>query len=220
RPVDLDSLIWEPAMSFARNSHVANPTMVFAASAMDLSARGLAVIPLGPDRLPRASGFNRWSRPPGPRTVVHWCKKHPDDNIGVVPGLSGKVVVDCDTHDQVDDVQDLLGHTELRTRTNRGMHLWYASAAVRLPGNLRRYGFNVDIKAGNTIVIAPPSRHESGHVYRLDGCDWSALDHLRRPDVEKLRKFMQQHDKKRPAAEMREMRDNSRGQWLNDVLCH
>jgi bifunctional DNA primase/polymerase-like protein len=60
----------------------------------------------------------------------------PTDNIGVVTGLSEKAVVECDTHDQVDDVQDLLGHTELRTRTSRGMHLWYASAGTRLRGVL------------------------------------------------------------------------------------
>jgi hypothetical protein len=197
----------------------AAPELLFAAGAPDLSARGLAVIPLGPDRKPRASGFNRWSRPPGRRTVARWCEEHPADNIGVVPGLSRKVVVDCDTHDQVDEVQELLGHTDLRTRTSRGMHLWYESTSVRSPGNLRRYGLNVDIKGGNSIVIAPPSRHESGHIYRLDGCDWSALEHLRRPDVEKLRKFMQQHDRRRPAVEVREMRDGSRGQWLNDLLC-
>src|SRR5215467_13432026 len=100
---------------------------IFADGAPELSAFGLAVIPLGPDREPRVSGFNRWSRPPGKRTVAKWCEEHPGDNIAVIPGLSRKVVADCDTLAQVEQVQDLLGPTDLRTRTNRGMHLWYES---------------------------------------------------------------------------------------------
>jgi hypothetical protein len=87
---------------------------IFAAAAPDLRARGLAVIPLGPNRQPRASGYNKWSRPPGQRAVARWCEKHPCDNIGVVPGLSHKVVFDCDSLDQVEEVQNLLGVTDLR----------------------------------------------------------------------------------------------------------
>ena len=91
---------------------------------------------------------------------------------------------------------------------------------ARLPGTLRKYGFNVDIKAGNSIVIAPPSIHESGKKYVLAaGCDWAALKDLRPPNIDKLRKFIAQQSAPEPNREHREMRDGSRKLWLNDLLC-
>src|SRR6185295_2093187 len=48
--------------------------------------------------------------------------------------------------------------------------------------------------------------------YRLEGCDWSALDSLGKFDIDCLRKCIGG----KPAAEMR---DGSRKLWLNDFLC-
>ena len=118
----------------------------------------------------------------------------------------------------MEKIQKILGATPLRTRTNRGFHLWYAKPSERLPTTLRRFGLNVDLKYGNAIVIAPPSIYESGKSYALDdGSDWSALKELRHPDVTKLRNLI---DADRPKPEtIREMRDGSRKLWLNDLLC-
>src|SRR5690349_4197871 len=82
---------------------------IFAAAAPQLASYGLAVIPIGPGRKPRASGFNAWSRAPGRQVVADWCNRYPTDNIGILPGLSGKLVVDCDSAEQVEEVQCLLG---------------------------------------------------------------------------------------------------------------
>jgi hypothetical protein len=93
---------------------------------------------------------------------------------------------------------------------------------VRLLGDLRKYGLDVDLKAGTNLVIAPPSIHESGVAYSLDdGCDWTALRDLVQPVVDRLRRLIDAHAKEAAAytSGHRQMRDGSRGQWLNDRLC-
>ena len=174
-------------------------------------------------------GTMEWRNRPGEKIVARWCEQFPDANIGVLPGLSGPgaVVFDCDTADAADEVQDRFGKSDMQVVTRRGRHLWYATVPFRLPGNLRRLGLDVDIKAGNQIVIAPPSVHETGHIYRLDHCDWDALGHLRRLNADQLHRFL--HDPKQENAKIRhemadvgldrEMRHDSRGLWLNDTLC-
>ena len=128
--------------------------------------------------------------------------------------------------DAAAEFEDRFGKSDLHVRTNRGVHLWYGKAPFRLPGNLKKLGLEVDLKTGNQIVIAPPSVHEIGHIYRLDGCDWSALNELRKLDAEKLHLFIhglkQQEAAERQAPrEIRtdgEMRDDSRGLWINDAV--
>jgi Bifunctional DNA primase/polymerase, N-terminal len=192
---------------------------VFGDHAVRMASVGLAVVPLSREREPYVHGFDRWSRPPGLRTLAGWAEKYPGANIGVLPGLSNVLVADVDDASQVAAVEELLGPTPLRSRTSRGIHLWYAKPQDRLPGNLRKYGLEVDLKAGSNLVIAPPSIHESGVAYALDeGCTWLALKELVQPRIEKLRKFIDAAKKVEPV-ELREMRDGSRGQWLNDSLC-
>ena len=153
---------------------------VFACHAPAMRQQRLAVVPLGHDRRPHVTGFNRWRGLPSTRRVKEWAERFPDANVGILPGLCGPgaTVLDCDTPDAAEEVQDRFGKTQLRTMTRRGKHLYFAGVDAKLPGNLRKFGLDVDIKTGRQIVIAPPSNHESGHVYRLEDADWSALDRL------------------------------------------
>jgi hypothetical protein len=201
---------------------VAGAPRVFAENAQVMAQHGLAVIPIARNREPYVIGFNRWSRPPGRRALDRWAQQYPRANIAVVPGLSGVMVADVDNANDVPAVEGLLGATPLRTRTRRGMHLWYAKPDVRLPGDLRKYGLDVDLKAGANLVIAPPSIHESGVAYALDdGCDWTALRDVVQPMVNRLQHLVNAHAKEVVVSTSghREMRDGSRGQWLNDRLC-
>src|SRR5262249_35123009 len=55
--------------------------------------------------------------------------------------------------------------------------------------------------------------------YRLDDCTWLALKELPPPDIAKLLRFIGKKGKRAPPVAQREMRDGSRKQWLNDLLC-
>jgi hypothetical protein len=200
-------------------------TAVFGAHALEMRALDLAVVPIGVDRQPRVAGFNRWKCRPGSKVVAKWAEEHPTANIGVMPGLCGRgaVAFDCDSIDAAEEFQNRFGKSNLRVVTSRGQHLWYDKVSHKLPGNLRKFGLNIDIKAGTQITIAPPSLHESGHVYALaDGCDWAALNHLNELNLDALNALI---DKRSPAPKLADfrdvnhMRDGSRKLWINDRLC-
>lgn len=192
---------------------------VFGDNAERMAGLGLAVVPIGHNRKPLVAGFSKWSHRPSQHVVAGWAQKYPDANVGILPGLSGLWVADVDSADQVTEVEGLLGPTPLHVITSRGAHLYYARPCERVPGTLRRYGLNVDLKAGNSVVIAPPSIHESGHRYRHKKADWSVLDDLPRPNVERLRHFLKRKSGGSRADNRQDMRDGSRKQWLNDGLC-
>jgi hypothetical protein len=192
---------------------------VFGRHAERMAALGLAVVPLGHDRKPLVAGFNKWSHRPSLHAVARWAQKFPGANIGILPGPSGLWVADVDDAHQVSEVEELLGPTPLHVITNRGEHLYYARPCERVPGTLRNQGLNVDLKAGNSVVIAPPSIHASGHRYRHKDADWSVLSDLPRPDLERLRQLLRRESGRGLAKNSRDMRDGSRKQWLNDLLC-
>src|SRR5262245_13468266 len=97
---------------------------IFADHAPDMRKHGLAVLPVDRDKQPQVSGFNKWSRPPGARTVSRWCETFADSNIAIVPGLSKVTVADCDTMAAVEQIERILGKTDLRVLTSRGKHLF------------------------------------------------------------------------------------------------
>lgn len=189
---------------------------IFADNAVTLYRHGLAVLPLAPDRTPSIKGFDRWAIRPGVHTLKKWMRAHPTDNIAIVPNLSGVLVADCDDASQDGAVEELLGPTPLVVVTRRGRHRYYRKVDQRLPGNLRAIGLEVDLKASG-LIIAPPSLHASGHVYQLDGCDWSALKDVPPPNLDRLLGLLA--GGRGHAVSKIDMRDGSRGQWLNDQLC-
>lgn len=97
------------------------------------------------------------------------------------------------------------------------MHLYYRDrrGTSDLPPNLAGLGLKVDLKAGNSVVIAPPSRHESGAIYRHDGCDWRALDWLPEPNLDRLYAALPS----KPLADNARVTEGHRGLALNSILC-
>jgi Bifunctional DNA primase/polymerase, N-terminal len=195
--------------------------LIFANHARQMQKHGLAVLPVGRDKIPCVSGFAKWSRPPTEATIAKWIEQYPADNIAIIPGLSNVLVADVDDLGDVPLLEDLLGPSPVRVSTGRGTHLYYRDPRQRLPTNLRMFGLNADLKTGNSIVVAPPSIHQSGRRYTLHGeASWADLADLPVPDLNALHSFIER-DKPPFAAgrDGREMRDGSRRQWLNDQLC-
>jgi hypothetical protein len=158
-----------------------------------------------------------------------------DANIGIVAGLGKRRmwIIDCDTHDAAAEVQDRFGRTEPGTDTSRGCHLYYEGLPGRRPpGNLRKWGIDADIKSGNGYVVAPYSIHESGFEYTRRG-DWAAP--LGKLNAAAFKSFIASPPEnsldidaranQRPSGGQRaprltqDMRDDSRGLWMNDEWC-
>jgi hypothetical protein len=208
----------------------ANPTEdgIFASHALQLRAHGLAVLPIAPPvndgraddgKKPLIKGFNAWRGPPSVRTVELFAQKYPDANIAVLPGASNLFIADVDSAEQAAEVEELFGRTPLHVRTSRGLHFYYRNArgCDDLPASMRAIGLDVDLKAGNSVVLAPPSRHHTGAIYRHEGSDWHALKHIPEPDLARVRALLA----RKQTASLRGERftEGQRGLGLNRLLC-
>lgn len=129
------------------------------------SSLGFATIPLRP----------RQKRPLRRRWLdgldEHWDGAPADANLGVLTGAAsgGLVVLDFDTRE---GPIELLGMTPeqlavvtIVVETARGWHV-YARGQGRATCTLRE---GVDLRAEGAMVVAPPSVHPSGFVYRFVG---------------------------------------------------
>ena len=107
------------------------------------------------------------------RQIKAWWRKWPDANIGIATGaISGILVIDIDGREGLDAWQILLAQNRasLRTvtvKTARGWHLYF-----KLPSGFVipcSTGGGLDVRGEGGYVVAPPSIHASGHVYRWVG---------------------------------------------------
>jgi DNA-binding MarR family transcriptional regulator len=102
-----------------------------------------------------------------------WWSAWPDANVGLATG-NGLVVLDVDPRNggltSITATQQANGALPATVRVltgGGGEHLYY-----RAPGQVRGgqglLGSGIDIKGEGGYVIAPPSLHESGEIYRFD----------------------------------------------------
>lgn len=98
-------------------------------------------------------------------------------NVFIITGkISGLVVLDCDNSAALRHWQEKIGEGVLNTttavKTSKGWHFYFS-----LPedAEVRNTGYDVaddeakwDIRGEGGGVVAPPSTHESGHVYRWE----------------------------------------------------
>ena len=145
-----------------------------AESAFEYASRGWHVFPL----LPRGKrpltrrGFHDASSDVG--LARAWWSSSPAANIGIDCGRSGLLVVDLDGEQGRESWADWAarhgGHepTLAAETGGGGLHVYFTGAG---PSSTRRLGEGIDTRGAGGYVVAPPSVHESGRVYRwLDPC--------------------------------------------------
>jgi hypothetical protein len=94
-------------------------------------------------------------------------------NVAIACGQSALVVIDVDGPDGIAALAQLeVEHEALPSTcectTARGRHLYYAHdhAARRIGNSASRLAEGVDVRGDGGYVLAPPSVHPDGHVYR------------------------------------------------------
>jgi hypothetical protein len=177
--VDLDEST--PSRDEAAGASRSGP---FRNAALELLARGLAVLPCGGEdgKVPLTK-WGGWKKLPARVFVQKMTQRHPCANVGIVTGqLSNVTVVDCDDRAAVATMIRRCGDTPLKTRTpSGGMHLWYRHAGEGCT-NLRDEGLNVDVRGAGGIIIVPPSFRQGGPhagcAYQFIEGSWEDLTHL------------------------------------------
>lgn len=133
---------------------------------------GIAVIPcLARSKVPALDSWREYQeRLPTMRELGRWFA-HDGYNLAIITGWRGLVVVDFDDLGIYGrwlaglDGRALAALTTYQVKTRRGMHLYFY---VDEPAhNAHNDGW--DVKAAGGYVLAPPSVHPSGHVYRAQG---------------------------------------------------
>lgn len=132
-------------------------------AALDYTIAGLHAIPLEPrGKRPLVSWKEYQERQPTVAELIGWWTAEPEANVGLVMGR-GMFALDIDGPEGV----LALAHAGIDlslsapcSRTAHGFHIFYAGTAPDKVGLLPK----VDVR-GTGYVVAPPSTHESGHVY-------------------------------------------------------
>lgn len=149
--------------------------------------RGFSVIPCKPNKKPY---IDRWGpyqlQKPTEDEIKQWWGKWPNANIAIVCGpVSGVDVLDVDTQDAYDALQDFHGLSEAfstpTVKSPHGRHLYFKHR----PGlaNKVRAVSGTDLRTTGGYILAPPSRNGDGIPYTwFDGLAPKDLDFSEWPD--------------------------------------
>lgn len=140
-------------------------------AAANYHRRGLKPIPcLVRDKKPKVPWLEYQRKQPLLDEVDRWWTDEPNANIALLMGC-GLLAVDLDgegAEKLLWDVGIVLPDAAPRVETGKGAHV-YLSVSEVLPNSARLLqgeGCAVDIRGDGGYVIAPPSIHETGRVYR------------------------------------------------------
>lgn len=105
-----------------------------------------------------------------PKQIEKWWRRWPKANIGIRTGqISNLVVIDVDGPMAKQEMGRLMGvygalprTAAVKTGRDDGFHLYFMGNVVC--GSSKADG--IEVKGENAYVVAPPSNHLSGNVYR------------------------------------------------------
>ena len=163
------------------------------AAALSYAARNWHIIPLhnmkkgkcscrrqckSPGKHPRITKWQHKATT-DPSLIREWWKKWPTANIGIVCGhKSGIVVIDIDPRNSGDkSLQNLIdSYPEFKAALNtytihtggNGQHYFYKHNGPFKSVKKHGLGQGIDVQADGCYIVAPPSNHKSGGVYKVE----------------------------------------------------
>lgn len=148
-----------------------------ARAALDYPERlGFAVFPCKPrDKTPLATHGCK-SATVDPVRIRAWWERHPEANVAIATGdRSGIVVLDVDPRHGGDksltELQLKYGPLPDAPRVwtgGGGSHIYFAHPGRAVRNSAGKIGSGLDIRGDGGYVVAPPSIHSSGEIYRWD----------------------------------------------------
>jgi hypothetical protein len=139
-------------------------------AALAYAARGWPVLPLRPrDKVPLLSNGSKGATT-DPWQIAAWWQAHPHANVGIATGGAAPWVLDLDAGGEAAWALEhgTLPEDAPRVRTGGGgLHLYFA-ADSDIRNRQKVDGMPVDVRGVGGYVVAPPSVHASGQVYRWE----------------------------------------------------
>ena len=126
--------------------------------ALQYAEMGMSVIPVGSHKKPLIPWGVYQKRKATQDEIKKWFEQFDKPNIGIVTGeISNLLVVDCDSQEAIDQVEDMLPENiEIpASSTPRGGRHYYFQHIEGFPNkaNLLK---SVDIRTSGGFIIAPP----------------------------------------------------------------
>lgn len=158
-------------------------------AAQDYLRRGWSVVP---QQTAAKKPLIRW-KPyqqvrPSETDLMHWLQTWPEAGLAVILGpVSGLFVIDVDGTEAEAELQRRLGSIPLVPKVLSGSrdpsryHLYFRDPGLPTKAKATPWHPKLEFRGNRGIVIAPPSRHKSGHRY-----EWASgqgLDDLPLPEV-------------------------------------
>lgn len=112
-------------------------------------------------------GYKRYFKTPPTRAKVQgWMWWRPSANLALLLEPSNLVVIDLDSDDAIREAEALGVPRGPRVRTRHGVHVYTRRPAGCPVRRATHQGSTLKIDVlGHGYVVAPPSRHASGHIY-------------------------------------------------------
>jgi DNA-binding transcriptional ArsR family regulator len=140
-------------------------------AAVEYAGRGLPVFPCRGKEPLTEHGFHDAST--DIETVLAWWKRWPTANVAVRTGVqSGLVVLDVDAGGGAGSLRRLevergkLPATAEALTGGGGRHYLFRHPGQEVRNSAGKLGTGIDVRGDGGYIVAPPSVHESGRVYR------------------------------------------------------
>jgi len=147
-------------------------------SALVYANRGWRVFPIVRGiKVPTRGSAGFYDSTTDPRIIQRWWRQNPQYNVAIACGLSGIAVLDLDHGFQTeDDVREFMAKFKMPqtyiVRSGRrpewGLHFYFAGVMKTINVDLGR-GITGQVKSAGGYVLAPPSLHASGNLYKVVG---------------------------------------------------
>ena len=141
----------------------------FEEAALKYAQSGFSVLPLKPkDKIPIITSWTEFQQKRATPEQIHtWWGLWPKANIGIITGdISGVVVLDLDSREAAEEVKKLIPlNGNPIVSTGKGWHVYFRHTGERL-NNRAAIRPGIDFRGDGGYVVAPPSIHPSGAVYR------------------------------------------------------
>jgi hypothetical protein len=137
--------------------------------ALGLARRGLRVFPVAPRGKMPITAHGCKDATTDATTIRAWWQRNPGCNVAVATG-AGLTIIDIDSDDGEAAIAELERKNEplpktVEVITSRGRHI-YLRSPREIRNSAGKLAAGVDVRGEGGFVVAPPSIHETGRIYR------------------------------------------------------